>query len=208
MTKIAVFVSGRGSNFQAIIEAIGEGRLAAEVVLVIGDKPEIGAFDIAKKNGIHYTYFNKNDFESEENYDSAILAALEKYQVQLIALAGYMKKIGQTVIRGYKNRILNIHPALLPSFGGAGMFGVRVHKAVLGYGSKVSGVTVHLVDDEYDTGVPILQRCVPVLEDDTPETLAARVLAEEHKIFPEALQLFCENKIEVNGRKLIVRKAG
>lgn len=208
MTKIAVFVSGRGSNFQAIIEAIGEGRLAAEVVLVIGDKPEIGAFDIAKKNGIHYTYFSKNDFESEENYDSAILTVLEKYQVQLIALAGYMKKIGQTVIRGYKNRILNIHPALLPSFGGAGMFGVRVHKAVLEYGSKVSGVTVHLVDDEYDTGVPILQRCVPVLEDDTPETLAARVLAEEHKIFPEALQLFCENKIEVNGRKLIIRKAG
>lgn len=206
--KIAVFVSGRGSNFQAIIEAIEEGLLTAEVVLVVGDKPDVGAFDIAKKYGIYYTHFNRNDFESEEKCDRAILAALEKYQVQLIALAGYMKKIGQIIIRGYKNRILNIHPALLPSFGGPGMYGMRVHKAVLEYGSKVSGVTVHLVDDEYDTGAPILQRCVPVLADDTPETLAARVLTEEHKIFPEALQLFCENKIEVNGRKLVVRKTG
>ncbi len=204
--KIAVFVSGRGSNFQAIIEAIEERRLAAEVVLVVGDKPDVGAFDIAKKHGIHYTYFNKDAYESDEKYNTAILTALEKSQVQLIALAGYMKKIGQAIIRSYKNKILNIHPALLPAFGGQGMYGIRIHQAVLEYGSKVSGVTVHLVDDEYDTGAPVLQRCVPVLDDDTPETLAARVLAEEHKIFPEALQLFCKNTIEVDGRKLVVRK--
>jgi phosphoribosylglycinamide formyltransferase-1 len=130
---------------------------------------------------------------------------LNQYGANFIVLAGYLKMLSPFVVRKFKNRILNIHPALLPSFGGRGMYGIHVHEAVLEYGCKVSGVTVHLVDEAYDTGPPVLQRCVPVQDDDTPETLAARVLKIEHQIYNEALQLFAQGRIEIIGRRIKIK---
>jgi phosphoribosylglycinamide formyltransferase-1 len=131
-----------------------------------------------------------------------LLEQLAQHDVNFIALAGFMRKIPVEVVRQFRHRLVNIHPALLPSFGGKGMYGHRVHEAVLEYGCKVSGATVHFVDEEYDSGAPILQRCVPVLDDDTAETLAARVLEIEHQIYPEALQLFAVERVRVEGRKV------
>jgi phosphoribosylglycinamide formyltransferase-1 len=203
--KVAVLASGRGSNLAALIAAIKDGKLAAEVVLVMSNKSDAGALDIARGEGISALHLSAEMYSSAHEFDRALLAHLQKHGVELIALAGYLKKIGSPLIRAYKNRIVNIHPALLPSFGGKGMYGIKVHQAVLDYGCKVTGVTVHLVDDEYDTGPPILQRCVPVQSGDTPQTLAARVLELEHKIFAEALQLFAEDRIEIKGRKVQIR---
>jgi phosphoribosylglycinamide formyltransferase-1 len=203
--KVAVLASGRGSNLEALLKAISKGELSAEIVLVISNKAEAGALNVAREHGIPALYLNQDDFASADDFDQALLSALNKHKVEIIALAGYLKKISKRVIHAYKNRILNIHPALLPAFGGKGMYGSKVHQAVLDYGCKVSGVTVHLLDEEYDTGPPVLQRCVPVKHDDTLETLAARVLEVEHKIYAEALQLFAENRIEVRGRKVIIK---
>jgi phosphoribosylglycinamide formyltransferase-1 len=130
------------------------------------------------------------------------LAQLAKHEVNFIALAGFMRKIPAGVVRQFHHRLVNIHPALLPSFGGKGMYGRRVHEAVLEFGCTVTGATVHFVDEEYDTGAPILQCCVPVLDDDTPETLATRVLEVEHQLYPEALQLFAEGRVRIERRRV------
>ena len=202
--RVAVIASGAGTNLASILAATQNGTLSAKVVLVISNKADAGALEIARKSGVPASYLSLEQFESQEDLDQAFLSAFKEYNVDLIALAGYLKKISSTIIREYKHRMLNIHPALLPSFGGKGIYGIKVHQAVLDYGCKVSGVTVHLVDEDYDSGVPILQRCVPVENDDTPETLAARVLEQEHKIYVEALQLFAENRIEIQGRQVII----
>lgn len=203
--KIAVFASGRGSNLAALIAAIKSRKLDADIALVMSNKSDAGALEIARSQGIPALHLSTEMFSAPDEFDQALLAHLQQHKTDLIALAGYLKKIGSAVIRAYKNRIVNIHPALLPSFGGKGMYGLKVHWAVLDYGCKVTGVTVHLVDDEYDSGAPILQRCVPVQYGDTPEILAARVLEVEHKIFAEALQLFAEGRIEIVGRKVHIR---
>lgn len=203
--KIAVLASGRGSNLEALIKAIEAGRLSAEIVFVGSNKSEAGALEIARKEGIPARHFPRDLYQSDEELDQALLETLQEHRAEMIALAGYLKKIGSVIIREYKNRILNIHPALLPAFGGKGMYGAKVHQAVLAYGCKVTGVTVHLVDEEYDTGPPILQRCVPVLQGDTVETLSARVLEQEHTIYAEALQLFAENRVEVHGRRVVIK---
>ena len=202
--RVAVLTSGTGTNLASILAAAQNGSLSAKVVLVISNKADAGALAIARKSGVPASYLCLEQFESQEDLDQAFLSAFKEYRVELIALAGYLKKISSTIIREYKHRMLNIHPALLPSFGGKGIYGIKVHQAVLDYGCKVSGVTVHLVDEDYDSGVPILQRCVPVENDDTPETLAARVLEQEHKIYVEALQLFAENRIEIRRRRVII----
>ncbi|MCG8606067.1 phosphoribosylglycinamide formyltransferase [bacterium] len=202
--KVAVFASGRGSNLHALIAASKNGRLDAEIVLVFSDREDAGALAIAKKEGISAKHLSPKDFNSTEDFDNALIDALHRFEVKFIALAGYLRMISPKIIRAYTGRILNIHPALLPSFGGKGMYGHRVHQAVLDYGCKVSGVTVHLVEEGYDTGPPVLQRCVPVLNDDTAEALASRVLEVEHQIYPEALQLFAQRRVEIQGRKVII----
>ncbi|MFQ5601653.1 MAG: phosphoribosylglycinamide formyltransferase [bacterium] len=204
--KIAIFASGRGSNFEAIYQAIQDGKLHGEIVLVFSNRADAGALEIARKHGVPSLHLARKQFESDDDFDDALLSQLENFDVEIIALAGYLKKLSSNIVRAYKYRIVNIHPALLPSFGGKGMYGRKVHEAVLDYGCKVSGVTVHLVDDEYDSGAPVLQKCVPVFDDDTPETLAARVLKVEHQIYTEALQLFAENRVVIQGRKVIVKK--
>jgi phosphoribosylglycinamide formyltransferase-1 len=204
--KIAVLASGGGTNLKAVLEARSGGRLSADIVLVVSNNSDAGALQIARSFGIPALHLSAKLFANEAELDAAFLAAFEENEVELIALAGYMKKISPAILRQFKGRILNIHPALLPAFGGKGMYGSRVHQAVLDYGCKISGVTVHLVDEEYDSGPPILQRAVPVEQDDSAETLAARVLLEEHKIYAEALQLFAENRVKIEGRKVIIKK--
>jgi len=200
--RLAVFASGRGSNLEAILLAIDREELNAEVVLVVSDKQHAGAFEIAQQRGVPCRQWPQAQFSAATDLDGALLAMLRQHNVDLIALAGYLKKVSSGVVAVYKQRIVNIHPALLPAFGGKGMYGMNVHRAVIEQGCKVSGVTVHLVDDDYDTGPPVLQRCVVVEDDDTPESLAARVLEMEHRVYPAALQLFAEGQVKVSGRRV------
>lgn len=201
--RLGVLVSGGGTNLQAIIDRSEAGLLSAEVVVVISDRPEAYALERARRHGIPTVVVRRKDFASDEEFDEAIMAHLRAYEVDLVVLAGYLKILTPRFVEAYRNRIINIHPALLPSpFGGKGMYGHRVHEAVLAHGCKVSGCTVHFVDEGIDAGPIILQRTVPVLEDDTPETLAARVLQQEHQALPEAIQLFAEGRLVVEGRRV------
>jgi phosphoribosylglycinamide formyltransferase-1 len=203
--NIAVFASGRGSNLMAILKAIEEGKLKARVIVVISNNSSAGALEVARSKGIDALHISRRQFSSDREYADKILSELRKRNVELVVLAGYMKKIPAEVVSEYRNRILNIHPALLPSFGGQGMYGINVHKAVIESGVKITGVTVHIVDEEYDHGPIVLQRAVEVKDDDTPETLAERVLKVEHEVYPEAIRLFVEGKVNVFGRKVIIK---
>ena len=203
--RLGVFASGKGSNFMAILQAIHDGCLDATVKCLLSNNPDAGALFVAQENEIATCVIDKSMYASRDLFIQAMLNCLKDYGVGFIALAGYMKKIPPEVVTVYKNRIVNIHPALLPSFGGKGMYGHHVHEAVLDYGCKISGVTVHLVDDEYDHGPVVAQRCVAVEEGDTAETLAARVLKVEHQIYAETLQLFAEDKVVVKGRRTVIR---
>lgn len=200
--KIAVFASGRGSNFEAILKAIRGGKIrGAEIVVVISNNSGAGALSTARTNGIPAVHVSRMQFESEGEFDTQLLNTLDNHRVNFIALAGYMKKISPAVISRYRNRIVNIHPALLPEFGGAGMYGEHVHKAVIAAGKTVSGATVHIVDEVYDRGAIVLQKSVPVAPGETPETLAAKVLELEHEIYPEAIRLFAEGKVTITEHK-------
>jgi formyltetrahydrofolate-dependent phosphoribosylglycinamide formyltransferase len=200
--NIGVFASGRGSNFQAILNAIREGRLPARVVLVLSNKGDAGALEIARACSLAAVHLSQKQFPDEGSFGEAMLDVLKRHDVQIVALAGYLKKIPANVVREYRNRILNIHPALLPSFGGAGMYGHFVHEAVIASGAKLSGATVHLVDEEYDRGPIVLQKAVSVEACDTPETLAEKVLKIEHEIYPLALKAFAENRVTINERSV------
>ena len=202
--RLAVFASGRGSNFQAILQAINENRLRASVAMLITDKPDAWALQFARHAGIVTEFLTRKNFSHENDYERALLQAVKRSAANFIVLAGYLSKIPLALVQEFRGRMINIHPALLPSFGGKGMYGRRVHQAVLDYGCKVSGATVHLVEEEYDSGPPILQRCVPVLWNDTAESLAARVLEVEHQILPEALQLFAGDRVVIDGRRVRV----
>lgn len=193
--NLAFFASHGGSNMQAIIDACKEGRLDAIPRVVISNNSNAFALERAKKEGIPYYHISSVTHPNPEEFTKAILDILEKHQVDTIVLAGYMKLLPAEVIKKYHNRILNIHPALLPKFGGKGMYGINVHKAVLEAGEKITGVTVHLVNEEYDKGRILAQVEVPVLENDTPETLAERVLQYEHKLYPETLQKIASGEI-------------
>ncbi len=200
--RLAICASGRGTNFEAILEAIRSGRLDAHVEMVISNNLNAGVMDVARRSGIPTLHVNEQHYSCTEEFSHRWLVELSQRSVNFIALAGYLKKVPLGVVHAFRNRILNIHPALLPAFGGPGMYGHHVHEAVLARGCKVSGATVHIVDEEYDNGPIVMQRCVEVLDDDTPETLAARVLKVEHKIYPEALQLFANNRVRVDGRRV------
>jgi phosphoribosylglycinamide formyltransferase-1 len=199
--NIAVFASGRGSNFQAILNAIDAGFLSARIAVLISNRSDAGAIEIARAHNISAQHLSQKMFPSEDAFADAMLEVLDKNHTDFIALCGYLKKIPSQVIRQYRNRILNIHPALLPSFGGKGMYGHRVHEAVISSGEKVSGATVHLVDEEYDRGPIVLQKTVAIVPDDTPESLAAKVMKVEHEIFSLALKAFAEGRVRIEGRK-------
>jgi len=203
---LGVFASGRGSNFKAILEAIREGRLDAEAKLLLSNEQDAGALSVAKNYGVPTVIVSKTDFSSRELFVETMLSTLKDHGVGFIALAGYMKKVPLEVLFAYRNRIVNIHPALLPSFGGKGLYGCYVHEAVLARGCKITGVTVHIVDEVYDHGPIVAQRCVPVEEGDTPESLAARVLKVEHQIYAETLQLFAEGRVEVRENRVLIKK--
>jgi phosphoribosylglycinamide formyltransferase-1 len=190
MVNAAVFGSGRGSNFQAILTAIDQGTVHdVTISLVLSNNSTSGILDIARAHHIPAMQFSQRSFSTEGEYVDALLGLLGRYGIDCILLAGYMKQVPPEVVARYRGRILNIHPALLPKFGGPGMYGMRVHEAVLAAGERESGATVHFVDEEYDHGAILLQDRVPVLPGDTPEQLAARVLKVEHRLFPQAVNL-------------------
>jgi len=204
--RIATFASGRGSNFCAIVDAIESGELNSEVAGVISNNSDSGVIEFAKSKEFPYEVINKKRYPGEGELKNKILDTLDDWSANFIVLAGYMKKIDSSVVRKYKNRILNIHPTLLPSFGGNGMYGLNVHEAVLNYGVKYSGVTVHIVTDEYDAGPIVLQQIVPVYENDTAEILQKRILVEEHKIYKVAIRLFEEDLVTVSGRRVMRKR--
>ena len=200
--KLGVLVSGGGSNLQAIIDTSESGYLPAEVVVVISSKEGVYALERAKIHNIPSTVVIPKDFKSQKEYEDALIKILASYDVDLVILAGFIKVLSPHFVKAFQRRIMNIHPSLIPSFCGDGFYGEKVHKAVLDYGVKITGVTVHFVDEGTDTGPIILQRAIYVKESDTPETLAARVLQEEHKIYPEAIKLYAESKLEIDGRRV------
>jgi phosphoribosylglycinamide formyltransferase (EC 2.1.2.2) len=207
MNRIAILVSGpsRGSNMQAIIEACRDGRIPdSAVVAVIGTRDDAPALQKARARGVATAVVNPREFPEPDMYADALLWVLQKAQPDLICLAGYMRLLPAQVVQAYPMRIMNIHPSLLPLFGGKGMYGLRVHQAAIDSGMKIAGCTVHFVDEGYDTGPIILQRCVPILDDDTPETLAARVLPVEHETYIEAIRLFVQGRLRVEGRRVRV----
>lgn len=203
MKKIAVFASGSGSDFQSIIDA-NERERFCEISLLVASKEGIFAIERAKKHGIEAIVRNKKDFASVEAMYADIVDVLRARGVDYIVLAGYLSMISPSLVRAFPDRIINIHPSLIPSFCGKGYYGLNVHRAAIEYGVKVSGLTVHFVDEEYDSGAIILQRAVPVEEGDTPESLQARILEEEHKALPEAVKLLATGKLVKRGRAVTV----
>ena len=197
MIKIAVLVSGRGSNLQAIIDSIENGYLKAQICVVVSDIGDAYALERARKHGINAVNIDPKVFGSKDSYEEEVMRVLKNHNVQLVLLAGYMKILGKTLLAAYKNRILNIHPALLPAFPG-----LHAQEQAFGYGVKVAGCTVHFVDEELDGGPIIVQKCVEVKDDDTAQTLAEKILEQEHKIYPEAVKLFVENRLRLEGRKV------
>ncbi len=206
--RLAFFASGGGSNVGALLDAIDAGTLDAEPALVVTDRDGIGVLDRAAARSIPAAVLPPRQFESEAAFAAALLARLADADADAIALAGYLKKIPPAVVARFRHRILNVHPSLLPAFGGAGMYGRRVHEAVIAHGCRVSGATVHLVDAAYDSGPIVLQEAVRVEPGDTPEALAARVLAVEHRIFPRALALLAQDRLRVDGRRVTVGEPG
>lgn len=191
-SRLSVWVSGSGSNLERIIQACQKKEIPAAVVLVASDRPGILALQRAEKYSIPTAVVSRKSYNSEGAYALALLELLKKYQVDLICLAGYLRKVSDEVVRAYRGRVLNIHPALLPKYGGEGFYGRRVQEAVLAAGERESGATVHYVDEQYDHGSVILQKKVPVLPADTPERLAERVHPIEYEIYPKAIKLVLE----------------
>ncbi|MCX5719236.1 MAG: phosphoribosylglycinamide formyltransferase [Nitrospirae bacterium] len=200
MLKIGVLASGRGSNFQSIIDEIESKRLHAEIALLITDNPSIFAIERAKKHGIDYLVMKPKEFSTKDEFFIKIAEELKKRHVELVVLAGFMRIVRKPLIDAFPNRIMNIHPALLPAFPG-----LHGQKQALEYGAKISGCTVHFVDEGMDTGPIIIQAAVPVHQDDSEESLSERILTFEHKIYPEAIRLFSEGRIEVKGRVVSIK---
>jgi phosphoribosylglycinamide formyltransferase-1 len=199
--KIAVFLSGRGSNFKAIHDAILAGKINADIGLVFSNIEGAAGLRIAQERGLETFYLNPKLFANREEYDKEIIKEARKRNVDLVCLAGYMKILTPLFCREFKHRIMNIHPALLPSFPG-----LHVQQKAIDWGVRYSGATVHFVSEEVDMGPIIIQAVVPVLQDDTEETLSDRILVEEHKIYPEAVRLFFEGRLEVRGRRVFIRE--
>lgn len=194
--RICVFASGRGSNLQAIIDAIEKGKLNCEIAFVLSNNSDSGALEIARKKNIPAFHLSEKKFH-KENFELSLLDLLEHFQPDLIVLAGYMKLVPVSVIEKFRNRIINIHPALLPKFGGKGMYGMNVHESVFASGEKVSGVTVHLVNEKYDEGKILYQEQIDISDCSSAEEISSRVLKLEHRVYPEVIQSIIEGKISL-----------
>jgi phosphoribosylglycinamide formyltransferase-1 len=198
MKNIGILLSGRGSNFEAIARNVAAGKIPAKIALVISNREQAPGLETARKMGLE-TLFVPSKGKEREAYDQEVVAALKGAQVDLVCLAGFMRILSPVFIRAFPGRILNIHPALLPAFPG-----LDAQKQALDYGVKFSGCTVHIVDEGMDTGPIVLQSVVPVLDSDTEETLAARILKEEHRIYSEAICLMLENRVRIEGRRTVL----
>ncbi|MBI5213403.1 MAG: phosphoribosylglycinamide formyltransferase [Nitrospirae bacterium] len=201
MLNLGVLASGRGSNFQSIIDEIEAGKINATIKLLVVDNPDAYAIERAKKHLIEYLYINPKDFKSKDDFFRKIADELKARGVDLVILAGFMRIVRKPLIDAFPNKIMNIHPALLPSFPG-----LHGQKQAADYGVRISGCTVHFVDEGMDTGPVIIQAAVPVSPDDTEETLSARILKLEHKIFPEAIRLYAEGRVKVEGRVVKIKE--
>jgi phosphoribosylglycinamide formyltransferase-1 len=199
MKKLGILLSGRGSNFEAIARNVQAGKVPAEIAVVISNREEAPGLETARQMGL-VTRFIPSKGKEREAFDREVVAALKEFQVDLVCLAGFMRILSPYFIREFPRRILNIHPALLPSFPG-----VDAQKQALEYGVKWTGCTVHIVDEGVDTGPVVCQAAVPVLDDDTVETLAARILKEEHRVYSEAVCLLIEDKIRIEGRRVLLK---
>lgn len=197
--RLGVLASGRGSNLQAIIDNIEAGKLDAEIGVVITDKPEAYALKRAENHNIPGIYVNPRQYMHKSDYEKAVVEILAGNGVELVVLAGYMRLVGSVLLKTFPNRIMNIHPALLPSFPGA-----HGQRDAVNYGVRFSGCTVHFVDEGMDTGPIILQAVVPVMPDDDEDSLAARIIGEEHTIYSRAIQLYAEGRLVVEGRKVLI----
>ncbi len=196
---IGVLISGSGTNLQAIIDAIEAGSLDAKIQLVLSNKADAFGLARARKHGIRTEVLNHKDYPTREAYDQAVVELLHAQDVELVVLAGFMRLLSPLFVKAYSNRIMNIHPALLPSFPG-----LHVQKKAVDHGVRFSGCTVHFVNEECDEGPIIIQAVVPVFPDDTDETLAARILKQEHRIYPRAIQLYAQGRLRVSGRRVLV----
>jgi phosphoribosylglycinamide formyltransferase-1 len=196
--RIGVLISGRGSNLQAIIDATRDGRLDATVAVVISNRADAFGLERARAAGIEALVLDHRAFPSRHDYDAAVVAALRERGVALVCLAGFMRLLSPRFVEAFPNRILNIHPALLPSFPG-----LHAQRQALDHGVKVSGATVHIVDADLDAGPIVLQSAVPVLDDDTEETLSARILVEEHRLYPEAIRRVLDGGWRIDGRRFV-----
>jgi phosphoribosylglycinamide formyltransferase-1 len=203
LLKLGVLISGSGSNLQSIIDQIERGVLNARIAMVVSNNPEAYGLVRAQKHGIPLVVLNHQDFENREDFDRELLRVLQTAGVELVVLAGFMRILTAFFLRAFPDRIINIHPALLPAFPGT-----HVQQKALDYGVRFSGCTVHFVDEDVDTGPIIIQAVVPVLEGDTAETLAARILKQEHKIYPQAIRYFAEGRIVKNGRRVEIKDIG
>lgn len=200
LLKLGILISGNGSNLQSIIDHIEKESLKAIIKIVISNNPDAYGITRAKKYGIPVVVLKNGNFKNKEEFDLELIKILKNNSVDLVILAGFMRIITPTLLKAFPHKIMNIHPALLPSFPG-----IHGQKQALEYGVKLSGCTVHFVDEGVDTGPIIIQSAVQVFDDDTEETLAARILKEEHRIYPQAIQLFAEGKIEIKGRKVWIK---
>ncbi|MGZ8405368.1 MAG: phosphoribosylglycinamide formyltransferase [Nitrospira sp.] len=204
--RVAVLASGRGSNLQSIIDAVEAKQVQAQIVAVISNKKDAVALERARKHGLKDLFVDPKPFagrpDSREAYDRSLLEVLEQHKVELVLLAGYMKIVTAVLVNAYANRMMNIHPSLLPSFPG-----LDVQKKAIDWGCKLAGCTVHFVTEGVDEGPIIIQAAVPILEDDAPDTLAARILVQEHKIYPRAVQLFAEGRLRVDSRRVLIDDA-
>ena len=200
MKRIAVLASGRGSNFQAVIGAIAAGRIPAACVALITDNPKAYAIERAQKADVPVIVLDYVTFPSREAYEHVLLATMRQQKADLFVLAGYMRILGTAIVQAFPGKIVNIHPALLPSFTG-----LHAQRQAVAYGVKVAGCTVHFVDENLDCGPIILQKCVPVLKDDDEDSLAERILIEEHTCYPEAIRLFCEGRLKITGKTVRIR---
>ncbi len=203
LVRLGVLASGRGSNLQAIIEAIEKQALSAEIAVVLSNKQDAAALERARTHGAPAVWLDPKPFagrpDSREAYDRAVFEVLQKHEVDLVLLAGYMKIVTAVLVSAYENRMMNIHPSLLPSFPG-----LDVQKKAIEHGCKIAGCTVHFVTEGVDEGPIIIQAAVPIAEGDTAETLAARILEHEHRIYPRAIQLYAEGRLRVEGRRVVV----
>jgi phosphoribosylglycinamide formyltransferase-1 len=197
---VAVLLSGNGTTLQNILDRAAAGELDARVVCVISSRANVFGLERARRAGVPAVAMPRKNYATAESFGEAVWSEVRKHAPGLVVLAGFMSLL--QIPPDFRGRIMNVHPALIPAFSGKGMYGLHVHEAVLAYGAKLSGATVHFVDDEYDRGPVILQSAVPVLENDTPETLAARVQAEERDLYPKAIQLFAEGRLRIEDRRV------